>query len=138
MDAVTDECGQAALIAVILIGIAAVVVVGLRETQTEILSFATVRSAGEAAVEAATAVVADAYAAELASPHEKSDMRSVLTSSSLRETARAAADDMSAHNGGPVVDDVDVNCHDGVVDVATMLRGVVFRARFAGPACSPR
>lgn len=134
----SDERGQAALLAVLLIGIAAVVVVGLRETQVHILEFASLRSAGEAAVESATAVVADAYAAEIAAANGTRDMRAVLSAPALRQTARIAADDVSARNGGPTVDDVDVTCHDGVVDVTTALRGVVFRARFSGPACSRR
>src|SRR5205823_14644106 len=115
-----DEDGQAAIMAVLVIAIAAVVIAGLRATQDDILAFASARSAGEAAVEGATAVIADAYARELAARAARPplDMSAVLENSGTREQARAAASDLSARNGGPVVDEITVACRAGVVDVA--------------------
>ena len=135
-----DEDGQAAIMAVLLIAIAAVVIAGLRATQDEILAFASARSAGEAAVEGATAVIADAYARELAARAVRAplEMSAVVENAGTREQARAAASDLSARNGGPVVDEITVACRAGGVDVAALARGVWFRARFAGPECFPR
>ena len=45
---------------------------------------------------------------------------------------------LDLYNGGAPVDEVTVTCHAGPVDVGVSLGGTWFRARFAGPECSPR
>ena len=134
-----EDGGQALIVSVLLLAIAAVVIVGLRSTQMQILAFASERSAGEAAVEAATTVIADAYADELGARAVRSPrpMSEVLADPGTRERARSAAAEVSARNGGPAIDEVTVICHDGAVDVATMAAGVRFAARFPGPECFP-
>ncbi len=140
MDALSGDGGQAAIVVVFLIAVAAVVMGGLRLTQSELLTRAVERRAGEAAVEAATAVVADAYAAELRArslpspdPH---DMRSVVADPRTRENARVAASDMSVRNGGQAVSDVEVRCDDGIARVAITVRGTAYRAGFGAAECS--
>lgn len=137
----TSEDGQAALLAVILIGLAALAIAGLRGADARLNDSARTRWAGEAAVEAAAAVVADAYAAEMraraADPSRPPRaMRTVVTAPSVREEARIAAVDMSSRNGGTVVDDISVACAEGSVTVHASVQGIAYRASFAGSECS--
>lgn len=134
-----DERGQAAILAVCLIAIAAVVMGGLRVAQTALLARAVERRAGEAAVEAATAVVADAYATEMRARLASADSRditSVIGDATTREAARIGASDMSLRNGGESVSDLAVACDAGAVTVTITLRGTVYRASFGAPECS--
>ena len=126
--------------AVLVIALAAAAITGLRETQDRIFALTAAREAGEAAAEAATAVIADAYAEEIGArvARPSREMSVVLGDASTRERARSAAQDMSHRNGGAAVDEVTVTCHAGPVDVGVSLGGTWFRARFAGPECSPR
>lgn len=136
-----DERGQAAILAVCLIAIAAAVMGGLRLAQTTLFARAVERRAGEAAVEAATAVVADAYAVMRArrSPGAvSSDIASVIGDATTREAARVGASDMSLRNGGESVSDVAVACDAGAVTVTIAVRGTVYRASFGAPECSRR
>lgn len=134
-----DERGQAVLIAAVVLAIAVVAIAGLRVAQERIAASATRERAGEAAVEAATAVVADAYAAArrvTATPTP--DIRRVLADPALAERARAAANVLASLNGGTPVDSVDVRCDGGDVEVVIHVTGVRFRAGFHATACSPR
>lgn len=142
MDSVTDDRGQAAIFAVFLIALAAVALGGLRLAQSELLARAVQHRAGEAAVEAAAAVVADAYASALrarlepsAPPHE---MRSVLGDARLAEAARSAASELSLRNGGSGVSTVQVECRERAVAVTISLEGSSYRAGFAADECSQR
>lgn len=137
----TAEDGQAALLTVILIAIAALAIGGLREADARLNDSARARWAGEAAVEAATAVVADAYAAEMraraADPSRAPRaMRTVVTAPSVQEEARTAAVDVSTRNGGAAIDDLAVSCAAGSVTVHASLQGIAYRASFAGSECS--
>ena len=143
--ATSDDRGQAVVVAVLFIAIAAVVIVGLRFAQEEILAAAKERRAGEAAAEAATAVIADAYVAELrrvasstASPRPTPNIPTAVSAPSAREGARVAASDLSARNGGDAVGEVAVRCERGSVDVALMLHGKRYRAGFPAPECFQR
>lgn len=140
MDALNDDGGQAAIVVVFVIAVAAVVMGGLRLTQSALLARAVERRAGEAAVEAATAVVADAYAMELRRRAQPSpsprDMRSVVTDPRTREDARVAASDMSLRNGGESVTDVGIGCDDGTVRITLVLRGTGYHASFGAGECS--
>jgi len=128
---------------VILLGIAAVALGGLRIAQDQLFAQARVRRAAEAGVEAATAVIADAYVAELRAgalrtPRPTVDVRRAVTDAGAREAARIAASDLSLRNGGDVVGAVDVTCAGGSVTVAFVTVGVSYHAGFAAPECSPR
>jgi hypothetical protein len=145
MDPVNDERGQALVLAVLMLAIAAVAISGLRVAQEQILAAAREHRAGEAAVEAATAVIADAYTAELrrvasssASPRPTPDMFRAVTDRRARDAAHAAAAEVSQLNGGPTVGDAIVRCAAGLVDVSLTVSDRLYRAGFSGPLCSPR
>jgi hypothetical protein len=145
VDAVNDERGQALILAVLLIAIAAVAISGLRMAQEQILAVAREHRAGEAAVEAATAVIADAYSAELrrvalssASPRPTPDVFRAVTDPNAREAARLAATDVSLMNGGSPIADTAVRCDAGLVDVSLTIHDRLYRAGFNVPLCSRR
>lgn len=143
MDAVSDDRGQALIVAALLLAIAAVVIAGLRLSQDAILARSRTTRATEAAVEAATAVVADAYVAELrraavAHPPRAANVVAALSVPSLREEARVAASDLSLRNGGEAIGDVRISCGDQGVEVAIVVAGITFRAGFRADECSPR
>jgi len=136
MDAVGDERGQVALLAAALIAIGVVVIVGLREAEARIVTHASEVRASEAAVEAATAVIADAYVAELRARADPSyaprDLHQVVTAPAVTQSARDAADAVSDRNSGPHVDTLTVACVGRAVEVAIRMRDVEYRAGFAG------
>jgi predicted lipid-binding transport protein (Tim44 family) len=145
MDALTDDRGQALVVAVLLIALAAVAIGGLRLAQDRIFQSSREHRAGEAAAEAAAAVLADAYTAELrrvaassASPRPTPDAPRALSQPGVRESARAAASDMSERNGGPPVTDVSVRCTAGSADASIVVLGRAYRAGFHAPLCSQR
>ena len=140
-----DERGQALVLAVLLLAIAAVAISGLRITQEQILAAAREHRAGEAAVEAATAVIADAYTAELrrvasssAAPRPTPDIVRAIMDPAVREAARAAATEVSLINGGPAIGEATVRCAASLVDVSLTIRDRLYRAGFSGPLCSQR
>ena len=139
MDAVRDDGGQALIVVVLVLGVAAVAISGLRVAQDRIVASARDQRAGEAAVEAATAVFADAYAAEqrAAAPSLTAVIRA-LAAARVREEAHAAADSMSVLNGGEAVGEPSASCADGNVTVALTAAERRYRAGFAAPLCSPR
>jgi predicted lipid-binding transport protein (Tim44 family) len=145
VDAVNDERGQALVIAVFALGIVATVIGGLRMAQDRILALHNERRAGEAAVEAATAVIADAYLAELrraasatASPPPAPDILGAVTASVTRESARVAASGVSLANGAREIDDVTVRCDRALVEVTLHVSGTSYRAGFPVAGCSQR
>lgn len=142
MDALNDEGGQALVVAVLLLGLAAVAITGLRAAQDQIVASARERRAGEAAVEAATAVFADAYAAEAraAAPSAPafSTVAAAISAARVREDAHAAADALSAINGGGAVGVPSVACENGSVSVTLTVAERRYRAGFTAPLCSPR
>lgn len=132
---VSDERGQALIVSVLVLAIAAAAITGLRAAQERIISEAQMRRAGEAAVEAATAVIADAYVTALAS-RPPGGIALALTSAQARSDARAAALAMSVANGGGDFDGPDVRCGDRGVEVTITVGGRTYRAGFAA-TCSP-
>ena len=141
MDALNDDRGQALVIAVLVLAIAAVAIAGLRIAQERIVATARERRAGEAAVEAATAVFADAYAAEerVAAPGvpRTAAVVAALSAARVREAAREAADSLSLLNGGAAVDEPSVICANGNVSVTLTVAERRYRAGFSAPLCSP-
>ena len=110
----TDDRGQALVLVVLALGIAAVTVVGLLTAQDRILADAHERRAGEAAVEAAGAAVADAQVDLLTSLRDqlgraaaptRADLDAFVADPRVLDRSRAAANDLAAANGaGPVRD----------------------------------
>ena len=127
MDAVArDDRGQAVVVAALFIAIAALAIVGLRAAQERLLDAERVRRAGEAAVEAAVAVFADAYAANIGT-----EALAAMSDSSIRERARAAADALSRANGGVAVDEIPaVTCGPLGAEVSVTIAGHLYRAGF--------
>lgn len=117
-----DERGQALVLAVLALAVAAVAIGGLRLAQDRILIVHEERSAYEAAVEAAAAVVADAIASG-------TDPRDGHVADLARSAARALAP-------GPF-DGPTISCAGAWVDVAIVGRGVGYRAGLESE-CSPR
>lgn len=137
----SDDRGQALIWCVIVLGIAAVALGGLRVAQEQLFAQARMRRASEAGVEAATAVIADAYVAELRagalrSPRPTFDIPRALADPAAREAARIAASELSLRNGGDLVDEITVSCETGRVTVNLVAGGVAYRAGFVAPECS--
>ena len=141
MDTLNDDRGQALVLAVLLLAIGAVAISGLRTAQEQILGAAREHRAGEAAIEAATAVIADAYVAELrreTSDGSGLDVFAAVTDARARDAARAAAAEVSSLNGGPTVGAIAVRCVVGLVDVSLTISDRMYRAGFHGPLCYQR
>ena len=140
MDAVTDERGQTLIVVVFLLGIAAVVVVGLRAGQERFFGTARSHRAGEAAVEAASASLADAYVAYLEAIRSRSQERprptpnvpALMADPRTIETARVAADE----NGAGPIETINVACGSGRVEARLTLAGYSHHAGFTAPECS--
>lgn len=140
------ERGQALLIAALVIGIGALAIVGLRAVQDRVLANAQTRSAGEAAVEAAAAAIADAYTAQLDSvrahafdvPRPRVDVPGVLSHPATLEAARAAASEAAARNGGVFDGVVSARCAAGTIEIELSHAGRRHRASLPVAACSPR
>ena len=137
----SDDRGQALIVAALLLGIAAVVISGLRLSQDAILARAHASRAGEAAAEAAAAVAADAYVSELrraALAAGPADVPNALAAPTVHEDARSAASDLSIRNGGGAVDDVTITCGANGVEVVLVLDHVSYKAGFRADECSRR
>lgn len=132
---IADDRGQALIVAVLVLAIAALTLSGLRLAQDRIFAEARERRAGEAAVEAATAVIADAYT--FARGARSEDIASAISGQPAREAARDAAQAMSTANGGGAVSNVTADCRPRSVDVAITLGGRIYRAGFEA-SCSQR
>ena len=141
-----DERGQALVIAALLIGIGALAIVGLRAVQDRVLANAVAQDAGEAAVEAAAAVVADAYVARMDSlrahafdiPRPTPDIVGMLADPATRELARAAAADVAARNGATFDGAIEARCVGATIEIELHHAGRAHRAAVQADACSPR
>jgi len=143
---VSDERGQALVIAAILIGIGALAIVGLRVAQDRVLANALAQDAGEAAVEAAAAAMADAYVAHLdwvrarafEVPRPTPDVVGMLTHPATREAARAAAAEAAGANGAVFDGVVEARCVGSKIEIELRHAGRLHRAAIEADACSPR
>lgn len=134
------------MIAAILIGIGALAIVGLRVAQERVLDGALARSAGEAAVEAAAAAVADAYVEHLDSVRDRAfalprptvDVAAVLADPATREAARVAAAEVAAASGAIFTGVIEARCVGGSIEVELRHAGRVHRAAIEADACSRR
>lgn len=142
----SDERGQALVIAAVLIGIGAIAIVGLRLAQERVLASALAQDAGEAAVEAAAAVVADAYIAHLDSlrarafevPRPTPDVPGMLANPATREAARAAAAEAAGASGAVFDGAIEARCIGSAIEVELHHAGRLHRAAVDADACSPR
>jgi hypothetical protein len=139
MDAVNGDRGQAVVFAALVMAIAAAVIVGLQLQQDRAFVLERARRAGEAAAEAATTAVADAYTSALREAiltKHPMDIGRVLSSDATRDAAQAAAAEASAANGGRDIDDVAARCADGKVEITVLIAGASYRAGFPATECS--
>ena len=138
-----DERGQALVLAALLLGIAAVTIVGIRAAQDRILAHARELRAGEAAVEAAATVIADAYVAHLTDVRARSsekppptpDVPGLLAAPATRESARAAAAETAERNSAVFAGVVDARCVGRTIEVELMQGGRRHRAQLEASAC---
>ena len=129
----TDERGQALIVAVLFLAVAAVALSGLRLAQERILAAAQARRAGEAAVEAATAVIADVYVARDVS----TDVATAVADPRTLDMARQAAIAISLANGGDLPDPPAVRCGANGIDVSIVVSGHTYRAGFVASCSRP-
>ncbi|HEY8656473.1 MAG TPA: hypothetical protein VIN34_07050 [Candidatus Limnocylindria bacterium] len=147
MTARADDGGQALLIAVLGIGIAAAAIVGLRDAQERILSDAHARRAAEAAAEAAGAALADAQVALILGLRDASgrprslarrtEITALVADPAVAEAALGAAREIAAENraGAPT----DLSIRDAGPAIEVILTVDRHRQRVAiGAACCHR
>jgi hypothetical protein len=97
-------------------------------------------------VEAAAAVVADAYVARIDSlrahafdvPRPTLDIVGLLADPATRESARAAAADVAARNGGTFDAAIEARCVGATIEIELRHAGRLHRAAVQADACSPR
>lgn len=132
----TDDRGQALVLAVLALALAATTIVGLRAAQDRILADVHERRAGEAAVEAAGAIVADALVELTArATPSRSDLDALVADPLLVERSRALADDLSAANGGAPVRDLTIGVGTRSLDVALWVGAHRQRASIGTTCC---
>ena len=133
MDALSDDRGQALVLAVLALGIAAATIVGLRATQDRILADVRERRAGEAAIEAAGAALADAQI-ELIAPG-RAELEALVTDPLVIERSRRAADALSVANGGPPTADLVISLGPRTLDIALSVGAHRQRAAIETTCC---
>jgi hypothetical protein len=130
VDSLKDERGQALLVVVLALALAATAVIGIRAAQDRIVTGARAQRAGEAAVEAAAQAVADVYAARPAAA------RDLVVDPRVVETARVAAEELAQENGGQGVERVQLLCAGKRIEARLVLAGHSHHAGFSAPECS--
>ncbi|MDP9246240.1 MAG: hypothetical protein M3O64_06240 [Chloroflexota bacterium] len=143
----TDDRGQALVLAVLALGLAAATIVGLEAAGDRILRDAKERRAGEAAVEAAGAAVADAMVDLVASLRDaRGNTRAMPTHDELEALvgdvlvmarAQAAADALSAVNGGGPVRDLEVRRASRAIEIVLSVGAHRQRAAIGTRCCLP-
>ena len=126
MDTVTEDHGQALVFAVLLLGVAAAVIVGLLDVQQRILSDVRDQRAGEAAVAAAGRVVADSLFARTGrgTQHLTQDATARLAGDpEVIDAARLAAASMASENGRSDPTEVTVHAYGYEIEVHLTLAG---------------
>jgi hypothetical protein len=146
MSFVADERGQSHVLVVVALAIGVVVLVGLLVRQEDLLGSARSARAGEAAAQAAGAVVADEHLALVTSLRDDGDaprdptreeLLAFLADPGLRERALAAAREVAAEHGttGPWrVSLVDL---EGAIEVSVD-SGLVHRVTIEKVSCCRR
>lgn len=142
-----DDRGQALVLAVLALGIAAATIVGLRAAQDRILMDARERRAGEAAVEAAGAAVADAQVVFLATLRDeagqprgmpsRAELDGFVSDPLVVERARAAAGELAGANGGGTVSGFSIHAWTTTIEIALALGPHRQRASIDSRCCRP-
>ena len=127
----TGDRGQALVLAVLALGLAAATIVGLQAAQDRIFRDAHERRAGEAAVEAAGAALADAQIGFTGS------LADFEADPLVAERARAAADRLSALNGGAAVRDLTITADAREIEVGLSIGTHRQRAAVETTCCRP-
>jgi hypothetical protein len=145
VDAVSDDRGQALVLAVLAVAIAAASIVGLLGAEDRILGDARDRRAGEAAIEAAGAALADAQVDLLASRQaaaaggraapSRSELDALITDPLVVERSLRAADALSAANGGPPAKELALSVGVGTLDIALSVGAHRLRASIETTCC---
>jgi hypothetical protein len=128
---VTCERGQALVFAVLALALAASTIVGLEAAQDRILAEAHERRAGEAAVEAAGSALADTVLGS------RVPLDTLVADPLVIERVHAAADRLSAANGGAPVRDLTIAIAPRALDIGLTVGGHRQRVSI-GTACCPR
>jgi len=142
---VSDDRGQALVLAVLTLALAATTIVGLRAAQDRILADVQERRAGEAAVEAAGATLADALVELTARLRDepgsvrvtpsRSELDAFVADPLVVERSRAAADDLSLANGGGPVRDLRIGVGTRSLDIALSVGAHRQRASIGTTCC---
>jgi len=142
---VSDDRGQALVLAVLTLALAATTIVGLRAAQDRILADVQERRAGEAAVEAAGATLADALVELTARLRDepgsvrvtpsRSELDALVADPLVVERSRAAADDLSLANGGGPVHDLRIGVGTRSLDIALSVGAHRQRASIGTTCC---
>jgi len=142
---VSGDRGQALVLAVLALALAALTIVGLREAQDRILSDARDRRAGEAAVEAAGAALADAQLDFIASLRDElgaarrlptlAELSAFVTDPLVVERSRVAAAELSAANGGGPVRGLEISAGTRTLDLALSVGAHRQRAAIVTACC---
>lgn len=128
MDALTSERGQALVLAAVVVALAALTVAGLRQTQDLLIERVRDERAGEAAVEAAGAVVADRLGAG-------ADPLELVDDAAARSAALLAATEAAAANGRGAPSDVRLLLAPEAVEVELRQAGRLQRAAVPWSCC---
>jgi hypothetical protein len=126
VDSLSDESGQALVFAILILGVSAAVVVGLRDVQERILDGVRDDRAGEAAVAAAGKVVADAVHARTRGGAQHLSVAATTEFAALPEvveSARSAAIVIARANGRPDPTEVSVHAYGYEIEVHLTLAG---------------
>jgi len=145
MSARSDEGGQALVVAVLGVGIAAAAIVGLRDAQEQILAGAHARRAGEAAVEAAGAALADAQAALVAGLRDefgrarlladRSEIAALVSDPMVVDAVGRAARELAAENRAGAPTDLQVSDAGRTLEITLTLDRLRHRAAIASACC---
>ena len=127
----TDDRGQALVLAVLALAFAATTIVGLSAAQDRVLADTHERRAGEAAVEAAGASLADALVGS------DRAIEAVARDPLVVERARAAADRLAVANGGAPARDLSVDAVGGGLEVTLTVGRHLHRASIGATCCRP-
>lgn len=142
-----DPDGQALLIAVLGIGIAAATVVGLLDAQERLLAAAHARRSGEAAVEAAGAALADAQVALLVrlrddhgrprSLASRAEIAALAADPIVADAARGAAQELATLNRSEGPTDLRIDAVGKDLEVTLTLGGRRHRVAIGAACCRP-
>jgi hypothetical protein len=147
VDAVTGDRGQALVLAVLALALAAVTIVGLRAAQDRVLADAHQRRAGEAAIEAAGATLADAQVAFVSGLRDemggrrvaptRAELDQLISDPLVVERARGAAEELSARNAGPAIEDLRITVSGRSLEISLLAGAHRPRVAIGTRCCRP-